>query len=49
MLASVDGTAVAITAVALAVIFWRGWSPLRTLGLCAALGVASYAVPLVAG
>jgi chromate transporter len=31
--------AVAITAVALALILWRRWSPLRTLGVCAALGL----------
>ncbi|MGZ4426781.1 MAG: chromate efflux transporter [Nocardioidaceae bacterium] len=29
----------ALTAVALAAIFWRGWSTLRTLGLCAVLGL----------
>jgi chromate transporter len=37
---SVDPVAVVITAVALALIFWRRWSPLRTLGVCAALGLA---------
>lgn len=47
VLASADATAFAITAVALAVIFLRGWSPLRTLGLCAALGLAAYGVSLV--
>lgn len=47
VLASADATAFAITAVALAVIFLRGWSPLRTLGLCAALGLATYGVSLV--
>lgn len=46
VLASADATAFAITAVALAVIFLRGWSPLRTLGLCAALGLATYGVSL---
>jgi chromate transporter len=49
VLASADATAFAITAVALAVMFLRGWSPLRTLGLCAALGLASYGVPLLLG
>ena len=33
-----------ITGIALVVMFWRGWSPLRTLGLCALLGLAT-AVP----
>lgn len=47
VLASADPTAFAITAVALLVMLWRGWSPLRTLGLCAALGLASYGVSLV--
>jgi chromate transporter len=40
VLSSWDPTAFAITAVALALIFWRGWSTLRTLGACAALGLA---------
>ena len=47
--ASADATAFAITAVALALMFLRGWSPLRTLGLCAALGLAAYGLPLVLG
>ncbi len=37
--ASWDPLAVALTGVALALIFWRGWSPLGTLGACAALGL----------
>ena len=37
----------ALTGVALAAMFWRGWSPLRTLGLCAVLGVALGALGLV--
>ena len=37
---SLDGWAVALTAVALALVFWRRWSPLRTLGLLAVLGLA---------
>jgi chromate transporter len=41
---SADPVAFAITAVALVLMLGRGWSPLRTLGLCALLGVAS-AVP----
>jgi chromate transporter len=36
-----DPQAFAITAVALALVFWRGWSPLRTLGACAALGLVA--------
>jgi len=36
---SVEPVAVVITALALALIFWRRWSPLRTLGACAALGL----------
>jgi chromate transporter len=40
VLSSWDPTAFAITATALALIFWRGWTPLRTLGACAILGLA---------
>jgi chromate transporter len=40
-LTSLDGTALAIAVVAAALIFWRGWSMLRTLGVCAALGLAA--------
>ena len=36
-----DPTAFAITAIALALIFWRKWSTLRTLGTCALLGLAA--------
>jgi chromate transporter len=43
VLAAWDPVAFAITAVALGAMFWRGWSPLRTLGLCALLGLAVYA------
>jgi len=39
VLSSWDPAAFAITAVALTLIFWRGWTPLRTLGICAALGL----------
>jgi chromate transporter len=39
-----DPVAFAITGVALVVMFLRGWSPLRTLGLCALLGFAAYGV-----
>jgi chromate transporter len=42
VLSSWDPVAFAITAVALAAMFWRGWSPLRTLGLCALLGVGVF-------
>jgi len=37
---SLDGWAVALTVFALGLVFWRGWSPLRTLGVCAVLGLA---------
>ena len=36
-----DPLALGLTAVALALMFWRGWSPLRVLGTCAALGLAA--------
>ena len=35
-----DPLAFALTAFALLLMFWRGWSPLRTLGLCALVGAA---------
>jgi len=41
--ASWNIAAFAITGIALLVMFWRGWSPLRTLGLCAALGLLTFA------
>ena len=41
VLSSWDPTAFAITAVALAMIFGRKWSTMRTLGACAALGLVS--------
>ncbi|TNM38366.1 chromate efflux transporter [Nocardioides albidus] len=44
VLASWDPVAFAITAVALGVMFGRGWSPLRTLGLCAAIGVGLFVI-----
>ena len=40
VLASWDPVAFVVTAVALALIFWRRWSTLRTLGACALLGLA---------
>ncbi len=40
VLASLNPVALALTLVALALTIWRKWSPLRTLGLCALLGVA---------
>ena len=46
VLSSWDPVAFAITAIAVAVMFWRGWSPLRTLGLCALLGVGLFIVGL---
>jgi chromate transporter len=42
VLSAWDPTAFAITALALALIFWRDWTPLRTLGLCALVGLATY-------
>lgn len=44
--ASVRPVAVAIAAVAAALIFWRGWSVLRTLAACAVLGLAAAAAGL---
>ncbi|GAA3659393.1 chromate efflux transporter [Nocardioides ginsengisoli] len=44
LLSSWDPVAFAITAVALVVMLWRGWSPLRTLGLCAAIGVGLFVI-----
>ncbi|MEU4452698.1 chromate efflux transporter [Nocardioides sp. NPDC023903] len=46
VLSSWDPVAFAITAVAIALIFWRGWSTMRTLGVCALLGLASTLIPL---
>jgi chromate transporter len=42
LLGSLDVTALAITGIACALIFWRNWSVLRTLGACALAGVAAY-------
>ena len=39
VLDSVQWAALAITALGCAAIFWRGWSVLRTLGICALAGV----------
>jgi chromate transporter len=39
VLSSVDWAALAITALGAALIFWRGWSVLRTLGACALAGI----------
>jgi chromate transporter len=36
-----DPLAFTLTAVALMLMFWRKWSPLRTLGLCAVLGLVA--------
>ena len=38
-LASIQWAALAITAFGCALIFWRGWSVLRTLGACALAGI----------
>jgi chromate transporter len=43
-----DPVAFAITGVALAMMLWRGWGPMRTLGLCALLGLGVFAVGLAA-
>ena len=39
VLTSWDPLAFALTALALALLLWRRWSPLRTLGVCAVLGL----------
>jgi chromate transporter len=39
-----DPLAFALTAVALGVMLVRGWNPLRTLGLCALLGIGVWAI-----
>lgn len=39
VLSSVDWAALAITGLGVALVFWRGWSVLRTLGACALAGV----------
>jgi chromate transporter len=41
VLGSIQWAALAITALGCALIFWRGWSVLRTLGACALAGVAT--------
>jgi chromate transporter len=41
VLSSWDPTAFAITAIALALMFWRHWTPLHTLAACAALGLTT--------
>jgi chromate transporter len=41
VLSSWDPVAFAITAVALGLIFWRRWSTMRTLGVCAVLGLVT--------
>ena len=46
LLESVQWAAIAITALGCALIFWRGWSVLRTLGACALVGIT---VGLTAG
>jgi chromate transporter len=42
---SADPIALAITALALGLIFWRKWSTLRTLGACALVGLATAYFP----
>ena len=44
---SVDPVAVGITVLALGLIFGRNWSPLRTLGVCAGLGLVVGVIGLV--
>jgi chromate transporter len=39
LLSSWDPVAFGLTGIALALVFWRGWGPLRTLGACAVLGL----------
>jgi chromate transporter len=47
VLASWNPAAFALTAIALVLIFWRRWSPLRTLGVCALLGTALGMIGLI--
>ncbi|PVG84187.1 chromate transporter [Nocardioides gansuensis] len=49
VISSWDPFAFALTAVALFVMFSRGWSPLRTLGLCALVGLCAYPVQQLLG
>ena len=44
VLSSWDPLAVAITALAIVLMFWRRWSPLRTLGVCAVVGLLATVV-----
>jgi len=46
VVSSWDPLAFALTAFALLLMFWRGWSPLRTLGLCALIGATTGVVGL---
>ncbi len=46
VLSSWDPVAFAITGIALLMMFGRSWGPMRTLGLCAALGIGVYLVGL---
>jgi chromate transporter len=39
VLSSWDPVAFGLTGIALALVFWLGWGPLRTLGVCALLGL----------
>ena len=39
VLGSWDPLAFGLTALALVLLLWRGWTPLRTLGVCAAIGL----------
>ena len=48
-LGSLQPTAVALTALACALTFWRGWPVLRVLGVCALAGVAAHLAGLVLG
>ncbi|WP_433782713.1 chromate efflux transporter [Actinomycetospora sp. CA-101289] len=47
VLSSLQPTAVVIAVVAALLIFWRGWPVLRTLGVCAVLGLLGAVVPLL--
>ena len=47
VLGSIQWAALAITALGCALIFWRGWSVLRTLGACALAGIVVGLVPAV--
>jgi chromate transporter len=48
VLSTWDPLAFALTALALVLMFWRGWSALRTLGACAAIGAVAGLIGVIA-